>query len=423
MAIVQKCKQTNKVIILILTIILFSCCFGKLTKGDDPWELAKDEILVEGVFQGCKDNLILVKINDQLISYPYSSETIVALMGIHSGRLVSLEQFSSGTPIEVFLDKTRTIRAIRNKLEDYYPFEAGTAMENWGHQATLSPNEKYYTTFNLWEGLFVHSLTEKQSSFFLSNQPVCSWNKSGTKIAYAGDNFLGVFDTNKKVNQYYLFPHKNPATVRVVTCIDWNPRNETLLYAFLEDYPGLGSSLFQVSVIGKNDKKAANRVFENLVFSCWFSEDVILLVTNPSEQKTGSIFFWNYKTNKTLPLVNKLAGFCNNFCYNSDKKTLAYTITREWEEGFTEDLYVFSFSDGNLKKIKSFIFPIRHLQWAEDDTLIFWEELNNTINKLDENGRELLKTTGFLPEKGAAKRFLYFPEEPFEEPLPLFLSP
>lgn len=430
MTIVRKYKQANKILFLILTIVFFSCCFGKLSKAADTWadtwELAKGEILVEGVFHGCKDMLIQVKINDQLISYPYSPEIIVALMGIHSGRLVSLEQFPPETPIQVFLDKTGTIRAMRNKLE-YYPIAGGTLMDHWGHQATLSPNEKYYTTFNFWEGLFVHSLTNKESSFFLSTQPLCSWNKSGTNIAYAGEHFLGIFDTNKKKNKYYQFPRKNPDInpdiVRVVTCIDWNPQNETLLYAFLEDYSDLGSNLFQVSVLDKNGKEMTNRVFENLVSACWFSEDVILLVTNPGEQKTGTILFWNYKTNKTWLLVNNLAGFCNNFCYNSDKKILAYTITREWEKGFTEDLYVFSFSDGNLRKIKSFIFPIRHLQWAEDDTLIFGDELNNTINNLNENGQELHKTTGFLPEKGAAKRFLYFPEEPFEEPLPLFLSP
>lgn len=421
----KKCKKVHKIILLTLLIWFFSVYSAvtskEIAKAQDIWQLKKGEMLVEGLYLGYKNNLIQMKVNHTLISYPFSSQTTVALMGIHSGRLVSLPQYPSETPSQVFLDKTGAIRAMRNQLNSY-PFVPGTPMDNGGHQATLSPNEKYYTTFTLWEGLYLYDLEKRETPLFLSNQPLCSWNKTGTKIAYVDDNFLGIFDTEKKQHKYYSFPHTNPDTVRVVTSIDWHPQYELLLYTFLEDYPELGSDFCQIGILDKNGNEITTKVWENLGPCCWLSEEMILVVTNPSAQKTGKIFFWNYKTDKTEVLLNELAGNCNNLCYNSHENSLAFTIASNWKEGLAEDLYVFSCLEKEPQKIKSFIYPIRYLQWTTDNTLVFWEEVDNTIHQLTENGQQLLKATGFLPEKGAAQRFIYFLEEPFEEPLPLFLS-
>lgn len=412
-------KKIKKLFTLTLLLFLLTIPTNSQAETQEPWEAKKNELSLQGLYLGFKQNLIQIKINDKLSEYPFSSEAIFALMGLHSGKLISLPQFPREIPVQIILDPTGTIRAMRNELEQH-TFIPGTVLEGWGHLATLSPNEKYYTLYNLWEGLFLHNLEGKKPPVFLSTQPLCTWNSQGTELAYADQHCLGIFNPQSNIKKIYPFPQNNLGTVRVVTSIAWSPQNDKLCYAFLEDFPQQGSDFFQIIIQDKNGKKLAAKTIENLGPLCWLTEEVILIVVNPSEQETGQIILWNYQTDKATFLVEELTGLCNNLCFNQQSSSLAYTMAKN--ENGQEELYLYTLAHKKSTKIKSFVFPLSNLQWAQDNHLIFWEEINNSINIINETGETIKKLTGFLPEKSAAHKFLYFPEEPGEEPLPLYLS-
>ena len=413
-------KMGKRLFSITLLLLFLTIPTNSLAETYDPWEIKKGERSLHGLYLGYKHNLIYLKIQDKLLNNPFSSDALFALMGLHSGRIVSLSQFPQEIPVQIILNHTGTIRAMRNQLEplDFIP---GTALENWGHLATLSPQEKYYTLFDLWQGLFLYSLTEEKKPIFLSTQPSCTWNNKGTKLAYADHHYLGVYDPLKNIKKIYPFPQNNLGTVKVIFSIAWSPLDDKLLYAFLEDYPQQGSDFFQIKIIDNKGKELATKFLQHLGPLCWLSDKEILLVLNPNSQETGNFIIWNYQTNKTTILFDNLAGICNNLCFNHSSSSLAYTIFRD-EDG-QEDLYLYNLTDKNPTKIKSFILPIHNLQWTKDNTLIFWEEINNSISIIKTTGETLTKFKGFLPDKSVANKFLYFPEEPKEEQLPLYLSP
>jgi hypothetical protein len=413
-------KINKKIFILTLFLLFLAIPSNSLAETQEPWETKKNECSLHGLYLGYKQNLIYLKTQNKLLKYPFSSDALFALMGLHSGRLVSLPQFPQEIPVQIILDHNGTIRAMRNQLEPPN-FIHGTALENWGHLATLSPHEKHYTFFNLWQGLFLCNLEKEKKPIFLSTQPSCTWNNKGTKLAYADEHYLGIYDTQKNIKKIYPFPSTNPGTVRVVFSIAWNPQDDKLLYTFLEDYPQQGSDIFQITVIDNKGRELATKILQHLGPLCWLSDKEILLVLNPNQQTTGKFIIWNYQTNKTTILFDNLTGVCNNLCFDHSSSSLAYTIFRD-EDG-QEELYLYSLTHKKPTKIKSFVFPIHNLQWTKENTLIFWEETNNSINMIKKTGETLSKFTGFLPEKSSAYKFLYFPEEPKEEPLPLFLSP
>ncbi|MDD2432311.1 MAG: WD40 repeat domain-containing protein [Clostridia bacterium] len=355
-----------------------------------------------------------------MLKYTFSSNALFALMGLYSGKLVPLPQFPKEIPVQIILDRTGTIRAMRNQLEQLN-FVPGIKLKNWGHLATLSPQEEHYTLFDLWQGLFLCDLKKEKKPVFLSTQPSCAWNNKGTKIAYADEHYLGVYDIPKNIKKTYPFPPNNLGMIRVVFSIAWSPQDDKLLYAFLEDYPQQGSNLFQITIIDKQGKELGTKLLQHLGPLCWLSDEEILLVANPSSQKTGEIIIWNYQTNKSTILFDNLTGACNNLCFNQSSSSLAYTLSRD--ETGEKELYLYTLTQSKPTKIKSLIFPIHNLQWTKDNTLIFWEEINNSINIIKKTGEEITKFKGFLPPKSVEHRFLYFPEEPKEEPLPLFLSP
>ena len=414
------CPKIKKLFSLTLLLLFLAVPANSLAETQDLWTVKKNEHSLQGLYLGFTPNRIQIKIHDQLSEYPFSSEALFALRGLYSGKLISLPQFPRGIPVQIILDHTGTIRAMSNEQEPC-KFISGTALKSWGHLATLSPTEKYYTLFNLWEGLFLHNLEEKMAPVFLTTHPLCSWNNAGTKLAYADQHYLGVLDLPQNIKKIYPFPSNDLGTVRVVTAIAWSPQDEQLCYAFLEDYPQQGSDIFQITILNKNGKELATKTIENLGPICWLTEELILIVVNPSEQETGKFMIWNYKTNKSTTIFNQLEGFCNNLSFNHKSQSLAYTTAGDGD--WQESLYLFTLKEKKVRQIKSFISPLYHLQWTQDNTLIFWEEINNSINIIKETGEILKKFTGFLPEKGAANRFLYFPEEPREEALPLYLSP
>lgn len=394
-------------------------------KAQNVWLPKPEEILLEGLYLSRHDQLIQIETSEGIVSYPYSSQTLIAWMGKHSGRLLTLQQFPSPCSVEIILDHTGTIRAMRNK-PDNYAFIPGTALKGWGEMATLSPSEKYYTLFNWSDGLLLYSLAEHEPPFFLSTQPVCAWNNAGTKIAFTTPQDIGVFDINNPVDNTASFNEPTPEIVKVVTSLEWSPLDEKILYTYLEDYPDQGSGFFQIAVLGKSGKELAKKSSENLGACCWLSEEAILLILNSDGQETGKIIIWNYQTGETSFLPISFNGICRNLAYNRQEQVLAYTITND----FIDNLFIFPLSEKIFSTekspeitIKTFLSPLHHLQWSKDNALFFWDEINNVITKTNKTGEILSKHAGYLPEKGLASRFLYFEEEPCAEPLPIFLSP
>jgi len=410
--------------LLILLLIPFTNCLAT-TQG--PWETKKNESFLQGIYLGTTDMLIQIKINDKFYEYPYSSQTIYALMGLHTGKLVSLSQFPCDILVQIILDENGSIRAMRNKVEHHHNLP-GKALETWGHLATLSPNENYYTLYHLWSGLNLYTFKHNNNSVYLSAQPLCAWSHCGTKLAYADHHHLGIYNTQKCINKVYPFPQNHLGTVRVVTSLAWNPQDDRLLYTYLEDFPQQGSDFMQLAVLDHNGKELATKTVENLGPVCWLTKEIIAIVINPSfmlfnpseEDKTGKILLWNYQTDNTTLLSQNLKGYCYNLCLNQQATSLYYTITKD--ENWQEDLYFYNLTTKKTTKIKSFNFPVYNLQCSKDNTLIFWDRVNNSISLIKETGELLNKYTGFLPEKSVAQNFLFFLEEPLEEPLPVWIS-
>jgi len=397
-----------------------------LATTQEPWETKENELLLQGVYLGTTDKLIKLSFNDKLYEYPYSPQAIFALMGLHLGKLVSLSQFPCDLPVQIIIDENGSIRAMRNKIQ-HHKNVPGHTLEAWGHLTTFSPNEKYYTMYHFKNGLYLHSFKQKDKPFYLSAQPVCAWSNKGTKLAYADHQQLGIYNTHSGINKIYPFPQNHLGTVRVITSLAWNSQDDRLLYTYLEDFPQQGSDFMQLTVIDQNGKEIATKVVENLGPVCWLTNKIIAIVINPSyifnpfeEDGTGKILLWNYQTNTTIPLVQELMGYCHNLCLNQQGTSLFYTLSTDgnWQE----DLYLYNLATKETAKINSFNFPVYNLQCSKDNTLIFWDRINNSISTMKENGEILNKYTGFLPEKSVAKKFLFFSEEPVEEPLPVRIS-
>jgi hypothetical protein len=215
--------------------------------------------------------------------------------------------------------------------------------------------------------------------------------------------------------------------VRAVTSLAWNPLDDRLLYTYLEDFPQQGSDFMQITVLDHSGKELATKTVENLGPVCWLTKDIIAIVINPSflfnpsaEDETGKIILWNYQTDQTTLLVQDQKGSCYNLCLNQQATALYYTITND--ENWQEELYFYNFETRKSTKIKTFNFPVYNLQCSKDNIFIFWDRINNSINLMKETGEILNKYTGFLPEKSVAQKFLFFTEEPLEEPLPVWLS-
>lgn len=396
-----------------------------LATTQGPWEVKKNEIFLQGVYLGTIDKLIQIKIEDKVFRYSYSSQAIFALMGLHSGKLVSLSQFPSNITVQVILDENGSIRAMRNKIE-HHQNVPGKALETWGHLATLSPKEKHYTLYHFWQGLYLHSFKNNDQPVYLSTQPLCAWSNKGTKLAYADHQHLGIYNTETNTNKIFPFPHNSLGTVRVVTSLDWNSQDDKILYTYLEDFPQQGSDFMQITVLDQNGKELATKTVENLGPVCWLTKEIIAIVINPpflfdsSEEETGKIILWDYQNDKTTHLVQELKGYCYNLCLNQQATLLYYTLTNK--ENWQEELYLHNLETKKTTKINTFNFPVYNLQCSKDNIFIFWDRINNAINLMDENGEILNKYAGFLPEKSVAQNFLFFPEEPLDEPLPVWFS-
>ena len=94
--------------------------------------------------------------------------------------------------------------------------------------------------------------------------------------------------------------------------------------SYLEDFPSIGSTYFQVAVFSPNGQELAKKGTENLGACCWLSEELILLLFNAEEKSAGKGVVWNWQNDETCELPIRYDGICSNLCYNPRNKTIAY---------------------------------------------------------------------------------------------------
>jgi hypothetical protein len=407
-----------------------------------------ETVSLEGLYLGCQNDKIQLAVEEKRLTLPVAAQATIALVGEHAGRILTLQEFPTMIPVEVSIDETGTVQKLRNKPEDN-PVIPGVPLHESGNIATLSPAENYYTLFHFLDGLFLYELSPEQNNanqnpadspppVFLSANPICAWSKSGTKLAYTSPDHIEILTLNvphatgSTEKKYIpLYSNNNPINseqhadyreiVRVVMFLEWSPNEQELLASYLEDFPSLGSTYFQVAVFSPSGEELAKKSAENLGACCWLSEELILLLFNAEEKSAGRGVLWNWQNNETCELPISYDGICSNLCYNPRNRMIAYTITAN----FSDQLYLHPWEESPkaISPLQMMPFPIRHLQWTKDDCLLFWDEINNAITKINEQGEILCKYHGYLPEKSVASRFLYFAVEPCTEPLPLYLSP
>lgn len=409
----------------------------------------QETVSLEGLYLGCQNDKIHLAVEEKRLTLPVATQATISLVGEHAGRILNLQEFPTMIPVEISLDDTGTVQTMRNKPEEN-PVIPGVPLHEKGYLATLSPAENYYTLFHYLDGLFLYELAPAQNNtgqnpadnppVFLSTEPICAWNKSGTKLAYTSPDHIEILtlpalpaNPPLKEKQYIpLYPENNPINaerhadyreiVRVVISLEWSPNEQALLASYLEDLPSIGSTYFQVAVFSPDGEELAKKSAENLGACCWLSKESILLMFNAEEKSAGKAVLWNWQNNETRELPFSYDGYCSNLCYNPGNKTIAYTITAD----FSDQLYLHPWEESPpqaISPLQMMPFPIRHLQWTKDDCLLFWDEINNAITKINVHGEILCKYQGYLPEKSVASRFLYFTAEPSTEPLPLYLSP
>ena len=385
---------------LLATILLFF----------NPGNFSDKNFLV-GDYLGYQGNYIYLK-NEEINKYPYNEKTLLALKGPQKGRLLTLEDFPVKIPVLISL-KAGQVQMMSN-LPQNFNYKPGTELPQRGFTASLSPRETAYTVFGE-KGLHLYYFNSKEDLYLSEKQP-SAWDNLGTKIAFTTSQGIGIYHLDKKEHITYLFPEKNPQLIRVVFHLAWSPNNEQLLVSFLEDYPQKGSDLFQIIVLG--NKKTAKLIVPNLGPVNWLSEKEIIMVSNPDLETNGKIIIWNHHTGDKKTIL-ELEQTCTNLVYNPQLDLWAFTLQKK---NGMEELYLYSVPQSRFFQLKTLLFPCYHLQWTKNNLLVFWSEADNSLTFLDCSGQKLAQFKGYLPLKAGAEQFFYFPEEPLDEPLPLFLS-
>lgn len=403
---------------LLITLLFLIPQPGPLATSD-PWEPRAHEIILTGTYQGLEDDLLCFKTEEALGKYPYIPEIAVGLIGPHSGKLIPLSQFPVAKPAQIIMTPNGTVRALFNRLTSLACLP-GTTLKQ-GLLASLSPTEKHYTLFNLEQGLSLHNLTTEAEAIFLTNDLPSAWNSSGTQIAFVQENSLVLYEITRQLKKTYPLPSPQEGLSRVIFSLAWSPLDDKLLFTFLEEEAQQSSALLQVMIMDQQGQFLGSTFWENPGPFCWLSNEEILLISNPGPLEKGEIIIWNCQTGEKKTLQTNLNGFCHNLCLHPTNSFLAFTFYLP--ENQQENLYLYKPTQSQLTKIKSSIFPLTNLQWGPQNTLVYGDEINNTIIMINDSGEEIAEFGGFLPPQAVQERLLYFPEKPQEKPLPLFLSP
>lgn len=389
-----------------------------LSANDNPWQVEEDENIVIGTV--IEVNVAEIKIRKGMreCSYTPNDNIITALMGTCSGYLLPLTDFPLNIEAELFLDSDNKVKAMRNK-QIYVPANNGAVLNGWGHNASISPNELYYTLYNWETGLQLYRNSSNSSPVFLSPLSVSSWNCKSEIAVSRPDNIL-ILDPQSGKRSILALPKLNDGCGRVITSINWDYNGDKLFYVSLEDYPDTESAIFNLTILDRVGRNVGSTIIANLDSAVWLTDNLILFaIYDDLEVRSGKILLWNYETGEISEFLSTENGYYSNLTYNSELKYLAYTVTC----GVDEIICLLNTNNNTSKELYKSPFPIKNLQWSNDGGLFFWDEYNNCIFKIstENKGIAVSLRTGYLPTEGVRNSYIFFLAEPFEEPQQVFL--
>jgi hypothetical protein len=310
----------------------------------------------------------------------------------------------------------------------------GILLDVWGHDISLSLDEKYFSIFNIESGLQLYptssNLINSSSPVpSLSSQSVSAWNNKGELLVASSDDLLIFEPESCHVSTISLPIQKNQNCSRIITSLEWNNKSDRIVYTVLEDFPDTESSIFELSIIDRNGSHIASKLVSNLGSTVWLSNELILYLTyNNIEENQGKMRLWNYKTNKTTEFL-PCDKYYYRFAYNPRLEQLVFTQAN----GIGETLFLLNMNTGITRELITLPYTIRNLQWSNYGTLFFWDEYNNCIfqlvnldqstpNTLDNKECSVIPfATGYLPTNCVRNNVLFFLAEPQEEPMqPIF---
>lgn len=403
------------VLLVVVLLIVSNPVYGKT-----PWEVIDGETHLTGLFYGFADGNILVEIENELLALTLHEDVLIALMGNNSGRLIAPQDLPPGIKVEIFISGDKSVRAIRNSTEPLANVkQSDIILPLWGIDAIFGQDEDSYLLYRR-DGLFLCSISDAMPPLFLSESPLSDWS-SRNIIASTNQEGLSLYDCNTNKQQDISLPMPEEGYVQVIIDLAWNSSGNKLLYSSLQDLPNICSDLFLLSVINTKGDVLNSQIVPNLDKAIWLGDNQVLYITgnddNLNEEYQGIL--WDLSTNEKRILLASSDGGYRNITYNSKKGLLAYTLP----EGPGQAIHILSLHNTTTYKLTGNLpYGASNLQWAPDNTLLFWEELNNVIFKIDMNDSIVLKLPGYLPSKGIGiKRFLYFAQEPIEEAQPIYL--
>ncbi len=404
-------------VIFIMSVLTFPVSAGSI------WDVGSGESRLEGELLSCRDNHVHIGTKSGIRTLPLSSQPFVAMTGSSGGYIINPADFPLLIKVELVINKYGKVRAMRNKQETIAT-PTGQELAVSGHDAILSPDGENYLLFHMESGLFLYSLENKYAPIFLGESSIAAWDPGGSKIACFHEEKILIYDVFKQSKTLLSLPAAQDGLVHVLTGLEWSPDGKNLLYTALEDYPDLDSNVFCTRILDLKGSTLQTKYIINMVKATWQKKDQILFVcASDISQDISGVFQWDLLADKTSVLLPFEKGAYRNTAYNPGTDCLAYTTAA----GFAEDLYVLDFTRATKTKIMSLPFPVYNLQWTKKNTLLFSEDFNSIIYEVNQNDSIdnvclIAQATGYLPVHGAAKGFVYFLAEPFEEPQPLFLN-
>ncbi len=408
----------NKICSAILLIIL-SFLLSARADALSPWIVDKGEKVITGTYDGYEKNRLYLTTKDKRQTLIMENNPIIAIMGPHSGTLMGLDELPQGVDIEVFMNKEGKARALRNRQEKIKEI-SGIPLAVWGHGAFISPDNRKFLLYHFHDGLSLHDININNSSppFYLSSLPVYSWNKDGKKLAYATKNGLSILELNTEKITEIPFKAEKADLIKVVTGITWSPEEKRLLVTSLDDVPNTGSDLFTLTILDLEGKLLIHKAVPCLGQVFWLNQDEILLATfSDISMKTAHIQLWNIKDDTFHSLLKHEN--LTNLTYNPLQKILAFSV----KSGIREDIFTYCFEQNKLDKKASLLSSIQNLQWSSNNTLFFWQELNNTICELTQDNKVKIHFSGYLPPNNAIRdKILYFLSEPLEESQQVYIQ-
>lgn len=402
----------------ILFVIFITLPPSQLSANDDPWQINKGEKNFIGTVMEINSAEIIIKEGLKEYSYAPSDNVITALMGTCSGYLLPLTDFPLNIEVELFINEQNKVRAMRNK-QIYISANEGTALNGWGHYASISPNELYYTLYNWETGLHLYKNVRNSSPVFLSPLSVSSWNCK-SEIAVSRPDDILILDPQRGKRSILALPKLNDGCGRVITSINWDNNGEKLFYTSLEDYPDTESAIFNLTILDRAGRTLGSTIIANLDSAVWLTDNIVLFaIYDDLEIRSGKILLWDYETGEISEFLSSENGYYSNLTYNSELKYLAYTETC----GVDVIICLFNTNNNASKELYKSPFPIKNLQWSYDGKLFFWDEYNNCIFKIltENKGIAISLRTGYLPAEGVRSSYIYFLAEPIEEPQQVFL--